>query len=479
MAQQTSELDPRSGKPLRWYQGLDRYCWVVLAVATLGWLFDMMDQNLYTLIRVPSLRDILSKTISDPAALDAAVKDKAGIITAIFLIGWSVGGFIFGILGDRIGRTKTMILTILTYAIFTGINGLVQSWQGYALARFMTSLGVGGEWAAGAALVAEVFPQRSRAMALGMLQSLSAVGNMMAATLTLVIGNMDAHWRWVYFIGAAPALLVFWVAKSVKEPEAWQQAKKTAVAGKELGNYKDLFTHPKLRHNLLVAVLMATAGIGGLWGVGYFSPDLLRSELVKAAWSPKVIGRCVAIMFFCQQVGALIGMVLFAPFAERFGRRPAFTLWFALAWASVIVFFWGVAGSGGGAYHRALMLAPILGFCTLGPLSGFTIYFPELFPTRLRATGCGFGYNAARIFAAAAPFAIGPLAIYFTKYGPNKEILQSGYAMAATIVSVIYLCGFLGVILGPETKGMPLPEDKDFEVPAPPATAANPPAGAN
>lgn len=438
---------------LKWWQGLERYCWIVLAIAALGWLFDMMDQNLYTLVRVPSLRDILSKTITDPDALKAAVNAKGGIITSVFLLGWSIGGFLFGILGDRLGRTKTMILTILTYAIFTGLNGMVTTWEMYAFARFMTALGVGGEWAAGAALVAEVFPQRSRTMALGMLQSLSAVGNMMAAGLTFAIGNMDSHWRWVYFIGAAPALLIFWIGTSVKEPESWQHAKKNAAAGKELGNITDLFKNPRMFRNLVVAVLLATAGIGGLWGVGYYSTDMLRFELGKAAWDSARITSAVSVMFFLQQVGAFLGMYFFAPFAERFGRRSAFTLWFAMAWLSVLLFFWGLIGTQGGAYHRGLCLAPILGFCTLGPLTGFTIYFPELFPTRLRATGCGFGYNAARIFAAIAPFALGSLSSKF----------QSGFAAAASIVATIYVLGFVGVILGPETKGKPLPEDKDFE----------------
>lgn len=448
---------------LKWYQGLDRYCWVVLAIATMGWLFDMMDQNLYTLIRVPSLRNILSATIKDPVQLAKEVSEKGGWITAIFLLGWSAGGFLFGILGDRLGRTKTMILTILTYAIFTGLNGFAYSWETYAFARFMTALGVGGEWAAGAALVAEVFPQRSRAMALGSLQSFSAVGNMMAAGLTMVIGNMDTRWRWVYFLGATPAILIFWIFRSVKEPETWRQAKAGAVLGKELGSIGELFTNRKLRRNALAAVLLATAGIGGLWGVGYFSTDMLRWELSKAGWDPKLITWKVGIMFLVQQVGALIGMYLFAPFSLRFGRKPAFYLWFALAWVSILIFFWGLTGAGGDAYARGLMLAPILGFCTLGPLTGFTVYFPELFPTRLRATGCGFGYNSARIFAAVAPFALGKLNAHFEQVGPKGEVLRSGFAAAASIVAFIYIVGFIGAWIGPETNGKPLPEDQDFE----------------
>jgi MFS family permease len=175
----TTTEEAGNAKNLRWYQGLDRYCWIVLIVAALGWLFDTMDQNLFNLVRAPSLADLLSHQHGLTGdALKADVKEKSGIVTAIFLIGWAVGGFGFGIIGDRIGRTGTMIATILTYAIFTGLSGapFVQTWETYAFMRFMTAVGVGGEWAAGASLVAEVFPARSRPMALGTLQALSAVG---------------------------------------------------------------------------------------------------------------------------------------------------------------------------------------------------------------------------------------------------------------------------------------------------------------
>src|ERR1041385_6308846 len=221
-----------NSRPLKWYQGLDRYCWIVMTVAALGWLFDTMDQNLFTMVRSPSLTSILKSEhtadklpdsvkleirtadrdaylkanggVAPPletfnaglearakADLDADVKEKSGIITSIFIIGWATGGFIFGILGDRLGRTRTMIITIFVYAIFTGFSGIVHSFWPYCFTRFMTGLGVGGEWAAGAALIAESFPARSRPMALGMLQALSTVGNMTAAVVTAIIGDLS------------------------------------------------------------------------------------------------------------------------------------------------------------------------------------------------------------------------------------------------------------------------------------------------
>ncbi len=442
----------------RWYQGLDRYCWVVLLIAALGWLFDTMDQNLYNLVRQPSLVDLLHQQSGLPVdAVREHAKEVGGWVTSIFLLGWSIGGFAFGMLGDRLGRTRTMMLTILIYALFTGLSGapFVHSWQVYALMRFMTAIGVGGEWAAGAALVAEVFPQRSRAMALGLLQALSAVGNMMAAVITFGmargLGSLDTHWRLVYFIGAAPALLLFWIQRSVKEPEQWHQAKSL---GQELGNIAELFTHPVLRRNLVAAMLMATAGVGAIWGVGFFSTDMVRAELQAGHVAKATIDGQVSAMFFLQNFGSFIGAYAFAVLAERTNRKSAFVAWYAVAWLTVLAFFWGVGGKGAAAYSWAVVLAPIMGFGTLGPLSGFTIFFPELFPTRLRTTGCGFCYNAARILAAGAPFMLGGLAVYFKTHGLP---IGGGYTMAATVVTSVYLLGFVGTALAPETKGKPLP----------------------
>jgi MFS family permease len=319
---------------------------------------------------------------------------------------------------------------------------------------------VGGEWAAGASLIAEVFPQRSRAMALGFLQALSAVGNMAAASITFTLGNLDERWRWAYFVGAVPALLIFWILKSVKEPDAWYEAKAKASLGNELGAYKELFTNRLLRRNMIVAILLATAGVGGLWGVAFFSTDMIRGELLAGGLRPDEVGPRTSIMFLLQQAGAFVGIYLFAAFSEKITRRAAFALWFALAWASILAYFWGLQGSGSQAFVRACCLAPILGFCTLGPFSGYTVYFPELFPTRLRSTGCGFGYNAARITAVLAPLTLGQLS---TTFGGGGR----GFAMSATTVSFVYIIGFIALIFAPETKGKPLPTDKDFEIGTP------------
>jgi MFS family permease len=484
-----------SGKRLRWWQGLEKYCWVVLVISALGWLFDTMDQNLFNLVRKTSMEELLypdpafladvkakMKAEVDPARRDdlkkslpahlspeqrtafgKEVDSKSGTVTMVFMFGWAAGGFIFGILGDQLGRTKTMIVTILIYAVFTGLSGLVGNWQLYALTRFMTGLGVGGEWAAGAALVAETFPQRARPMALGLLQALSSVGNMMAAVITLVLTSANMDWRVVYFVGAAPALLVLWIRRSVKEPEQWVHAKEHATVGKEMGKIGELFSHPTLRRNLISSVLLCTAGVAALWGIGFFSTDFIQTELRRDKVDEKTIDQVKSIMFFLQNLGSFFGILTFAVVAEKLNRRKAFAISFVLAWISILAFFWGLADRGAAARIPALLLAPVMGFCTLMPFSGFTIYFPELFPTRLRTTGCGFAYNASRVLAAGAPQALAWLASLMATYEGGVRV-KNGYAQAATVVAFVYILGFIGTWLGPETKGLPLPEDKDFDV---------------
>jgi MFS family permease len=389
-------------------------------------------------------------------SIDTAAKAVGGQLTAIFLIGWAIGGFTFGVLGDKLGRTRTMIITIFIYALFTGLSGIATSIPMYAAFRFLTALGVGGEFAAGAALVAEVWPARSRPMALGTLQSLSAVGNMMAALTTLALANVG--WRAAYFVGAIPALLIVWIRASVKEPEKWQQARALADATgepQELGKMSQLFTDLQLRRRTIAGVLIATAGVGGLWGVGFFLPDLTGTVLkpLVAGLPKKAADAQLAIwrsqVFLIQQTGALIGMFSYAVLAERMGRRPALLLFLLLAWASIEGTFWGVRD-----FSTACAWGFVMGFSALAPFSAFAVYFPELYPTRLRATGVGFCYNCARILAAAAPFALGGLASHFE----NPADKTYGFRMAASIVACIYAVGLIGLKLAPETKGKPLPE---------------------
>ena len=266
---------PSSGP---WYTALNRYHWFVLVVAALGWLFDTMDQQLFNLARVPAMRELVA---------DSQKIDKyGGIATCIFLIGWATGGLGFGILGDKIGRAKTMLWTILLYSAFTGLSALSTGFWDFAVYRFLTGLGVGGEFAVGVSLVAEVMPTRARPFALGLLQALSAVGNITAAIISIVLtemehsGSVGSAWRIMFVVGTLPALLAVAIRRRLKEPERWQSMSDDQLK-KKLGSYGELFgTAPWNRH-ALIGMALAFSGVVGLWGIGFFSIDLTRSVFQK------------------------------------------------------------------------------------------------------------------------------------------------------------------------------------------------------
>src|SRR5689334_7837238 len=219
--------------PRRWYHELNRYHWFVLVVAALGWLFDTMDQQLFTLARAPAMNELLAPSPGVPAD-PKDVGFFGPLATAIFLLGWASGGLGFGVLGDRIGRARTMMWTILIYSVCTGLSALSVGFWDFAFYRFITGLGVGGEFAVGLSLVAEVMPDRARPHALGLLQALSAVGNVSAALISMGLGQLEASgsigsaWRWMFVIGAVPALLALAIRARLKEPEKWKAAAQAA-----------------------------------------------------------------------------------------------------------------------------------------------------------------------------------------------------------------------------------------------------------
>lgn len=276
------EVSTNSGP---WWKELNSYHWFVLIVAALGWLFDTMDQQLFTLARIPAMRELLAPAVGISPA-DADVNWYAGISTSIFLMGWAAGGLGFGIMGDRVGRAKTMLLTILLYSAFTGLSALSWNFWSFAVFRFLTGLGVGGEFAVGVALVAEVMPVRARPFALGLLQALSAVGNISAAIISLALSEMEetgaigSAWRMMFVVGALPALLALIIRRRMKEPEQWQAATGEQLK-RQLGSYGALFGDPRWRKNAFVGLFLAAAGVIGLWGIGFFSVDLNRSVFRK------------------------------------------------------------------------------------------------------------------------------------------------------------------------------------------------------
>jgi MFS family permease len=277
-----------------WYYELNRYQWWVLLVATLGWLFDSMDQQLFTLARSPALHDLM------PGASDTQVATYAAFATSVLILGWATGGLIFGLLGDRWGRARTMTMTIVIYSLFTGLSALSTTWWDFALYRFLCGLGIGGEYAAGVALVAEVMPERARPYCLGMLQGLSALGHVVGSLVSLWIGPQSqfggfAGWRCLFLIGVGPALLAVIIRWRLEEPASWLNASKLASKcraasdsptaappldqfHKQLGDLGELLHSRRLKFHVAVGMALAVCGQIGLWGIGYWTPELIRGS---------------------------------------------------------------------------------------------------------------------------------------------------------------------------------------------------------
>jgi MFS family permease len=480
-----------SSDPVPWhraYKELNRYHWFVLVVASLGWLFDTMDQQLFNLARAPAMRELLAANppspgtvTSQPAASpDAAAtqrakteRDKAakwygGLATAIFMIGWALGGLGFGVMGDRVGRARTMMITILVYSLFTGLSALSVGFWDFAFYRFLTGLGVGGEFAVGVSLVAEVMPDAARPFALGLLQALSAVGNMVAATIGILLafviraGYLESSWRLMFVIGITPALLCILIFRRLKEPERWQAAVRAEEAGtaiettRKLGSIPELFGDPVWRRNAIVGMLLAFSGVVGLWGIGFFSFDLIDSILRTRYESQGLSAREVtfwaslgmALTSLVQNAGAFFGVNAFSYITHYTGRRLSFMISFVLAMASTAFTFWFL-----NEYWHIFVMIPIMGFFQIALFGGYAIYFPELVPTRLRSTGTSFCYNVGRLVAAAGPLSLGYLA---SRVFSGDDVMR--WRLAGVSMCSFFLIGLFVLPFAPETKGKPLPE---------------------
>ena len=409
----------------KWYQEITPYQWRVLVCACLGWALDIMDGYLYAIVLFPAMSDLLQTTES------AVIGWHGGIVLSIFMVGWALGGLVFGPIADRFGRAKTMAITILIYAGFTGLCGIASSWQELALYRFMTGLGIGGEWSAGAALIAESWPERSRAKAAGIMQSCGGIGFFLASLLYLVVGPYG--WRWVFAFGILPALVAFYIRRSLKEPERWVKAKAQSHS------LRAIFKKP-MRRDVLVGTGLAVVATFGYQGAIQWVPSWI-SAMLHAQGAKSAIPQ-VSLITAVLNFGGMIGCVIFPWVAESWGRKRALLTYFIGALVFVPTTFFLAE-----TFFHALVVSPLMGFFAAGVFAGFAIYFPELFPTALRATAQGFCYNFARIISAVAPLAVGAIVSTYGSFAP-----------AIAIVSLVYTLGLIVLIYSRETKGQALPE---------------------
>lgn len=448
---------------LRWYQGLSGYQWWVLVVASMAWLMDTMSQRIFVLARSPALSQLLSPDKTPLAQSDALVKAYGNYSTASMMIGWAVGGFYFGIVGDKWGRAKTLSASILVYSIFTALSGLSMHGWDFCLWRFLMGCGIGGAFATAATLIAETVPPHSRAFALGMFQALSAIGNIFASAVAWMLILPERHylgiagWRLLFIVGLLPSLLVVFIMRTIREPESWLKARAAAASDKlqkQMGDISDMFVHPRWRRSTLAGVGLAVAGVVGLWGVGFWSPELINVALNPQGSKSQAILDHVGMMkargTLVQDIGSFFGMFVFTILATRFGRRLSFGLSFAIAFFVVSGVFLSLRSE-----WQVYALLPLVGFVTLSVFGGYSIYFPEIYPTRLRSSGTAFCYNTARILTAVIILGSGSL-VSLLRWAGVAEVFRWG----AVVLCGFYVVGLVALIWAPETKDRPLPEDE-------------------
>lgn len=442
-----------------WWRQLNRYHWFVFAMASLAWLFDCLDQQLFLLARGSAMKALLEPGTD--------VKLYAGYATSIFVAGWATGGLIFGAVGDRIGRAKTLTLTVLIYSLCTGLSAFSQGWIDFAIYRFLTGLGVGGVFGLAVALVADSLPDSARPHALGTLQALSAVGNVTAGVVAMTLGSMEGKaipagsaWKYMFLVGALPAFMCVFLQMRLKEPEKWVKAREEgARAGVAFGSYAELFAE-RWRRPALLGMMLCVAGVIGLWGIGFFSPelvgDVIERSLREQGVDPKEIPgqktKWIGINMIVQNIGAFFGMLLFTKFAQNHGRKATFSVAFILAMIATIAYFQLFNSK------ADIWMSAIMGACQLALFAGFAIYLPELFPIRLRSTGTSFCYNVGRFVAASGPFTLGKLQASLAAGATTAEAKIDAFRNAATYMSGIFLLGIVALLFLPETKGRPMPE---------------------
>ena len=455
---------------LPWYRTLTREHWFVFTVASLAWLFDCLDQQLFILARDNAVKALSAAGTSGPE-----LKSLGGWAQSIFVAGWALGGLIFGSVGDRIGRAKTLSITVLIYSLCTGLSAFSRDVTEFMIYRALTGLGVGGVFGLAVALVADSLPELARPKALGLLQALSAVGNVTAGLIAMSLAEMDPanSWKYLFLIGAAPAFLCIFIMIRLKEPAKWIAARAASreVGGKAMGSYGSLFGEAQWRRPAILGMILCVSGVVGLWGVGFFSGTLIGPAIENALkaqnLSPEKIAAgkqwWTAANLIVQNIGAFFGMIVFSKLAHIYGRKIVFACGFIAAFAATIFFYKNFQTK------SDIWMTGLMGFCQLSIFAGFAIYLPELFPTRLRSTGVSFCYNVGRFIAATGPITLGTLqkslgdaaiaALPATADAVAKADAQlTAFRDAACWLAGIYLLGLLVLPFLPETKGRPMPE---------------------
>ena len=399
-----------------WHEG-DEAAHKALIAASLGWMLDAFDVMLYALVLKSLMADL---------HLDSST---AGWVGSVTLLAAAAGGLMFGVLADRVGRTRALMLSVLLYSIFTAACGFAQSAMQLALFRIFLGIGMGGEWASGAALVSETWPDRVRGRALGFMQSAWAVGYALAALVNYLVQDVAGlNWRFVFFVGVLPAVITLWIRRSVEEPAIWTRAQsepRKITARQAMGGSMFRIT--------AAVTAMNACCLFAYWGFNSWIPTYLSTSPAQGGmgFSNGVMSGLV----FVNQIGMWLGYITFGFISDATGRKRAYVTYLLLAVVSV----WAYTSTRNTT--MLLVLGPITAFVATGYFSGFGAVTAELYPTAVRATAQGFTYNLGRIASAAAPWLVGSLA------------KTHGFSTALLVVPVGFLLAAVCWIFIPETKG--------------------------
>jgi len=399
-----------------------------LVAASLGWLLDAFDVMLYALILTAVVKDL---------GLSLAT---GGQLASLTLAASAIGGLVFGIVADKLGRTRALSLSILLYSVFTFACGLAQNvWQ-LAIFRFLLGLGMGGEWASGATLVSETWPEKHRGKALGIMQSCWAIGYG-AAAMVVALVLPTYGWRAVFFVGIIPALFTLWIRRNLEEPEMWTRSRKTSAvststSAKASADKPDsrLPIPARVPMGIVVTLtLMNAATMFAWWGLNLWVPSYLSLPVAQGGIGLSTT--TMSMFIVAMQVGMWLGYVTFGFISDRFGRKPTYVTYLVVA--AALVWAYGSTREP----MLLLVLGPFVAFFGTGYFSGFGAVASELFPTTIRATALGVTYNSGRLLSAVAPFVIGTLA------------QSRGFGLAFSITALAFIMAALLWIGIPETRG--------------------------
>jgi MFS family permease len=399
--------------------------WKSGVAAWLGWFFDGLDMHLYTLVATPFVAQLLVMDVRDDA-----VRQKSSWIQAAFLVGWALGGGFFGRIGDRLGRSRALVLTILTYALFTGLSYFAHEWWHLLIYRFLAALGIGGEWAVGASLLSETWPSRWRHWIAAVLQSGVNLG-VLLATLAgfLILTLAELPNKTVFLVGIVPALIVLWIRKAVPEPAEWHEAKSRAL--EDTPKFAELF-QPPVRRITVVAILVCATSLTAHWAFMFWFLQHLRNLPDVAAWTDAEKSQLATAGLAVVMVASIAGNFGAAAIAGRTGYRPAVVV-MCLAYFAAMFFAYHVPRD-----HQDMWIwLFLIGVCQ-GVFALFTMYLPPLFPTLLRTTGAGFSYNIGRLAAAFGT-------VYFGTFS-----MAGDYRLALYYASFLFIPAAVFALMLPE-----------------------------